>query len=711
MKQVLIKQGKITVEDVPAPAFQRGHVLVRVHASSISPGTELGGLTEARKPLWAKALSEPEKALKLVAMAVQEGPGAALAALERRSMQMSPLGYSAAGTIVQVGDGAQGPRPDMRVACAGAGYANHAELISVPFNLVVPIPDGLGFNEASLVTLGAIALHGVRRAQPTLGETFVVIGLGILGQLTAQLLRASGCKVIGTDLDRRRIQLAVENGMDLGWHSDEGDGPERVLRSTNGVGADGVIIAASARTDEIVSQSFRMCRKKGRVVLVGDVGLNLARSDFYKKEIDFLISSSYGPGRYDAAYEEKGLDYPIGYVRWTENRNMEEFLHLVAKGTVRVSPFLAESTYPVDDAPSAYRALADPNKRPMVVVLEYSADPNPSQRRMGPTAVGKLSRGKVRLGLIGAGGFARGMYLPLLASLQGLIELRAVASRTGHVATSVATQYGCAYAASDYREVIDDADIDAVLIATRHDSHAEIALAALRRGKHVLVEKPLTIKREDLDAFRDFYADASKQRPILLTGFNRRFSSHALAIREAISRRSAPLMMDYRMNAGYLPGDHWVHGDEGGGRNIGEACHIYDLFTFLVESPVRRVSARSIRPASGQYSARDNFVASIEFEEGSVASLTYTALGSPAYSKEKLEVFSDGKVITLDDYKRVSMWQKQERTLSNGADKGHRQQVAAFAKAVLHAEPWPVPLWQQLQAMEIAFAVDSSLEA
>lgn len=696
--------------DVPAPAVQRGHVLVRVHASSISPGTELGGLAEARKPLWEKALGDPEKAVKLVTMAVQEGPGAALAALERRSMQMSPLGYSAAGTIMQVGDGVQGLRPEMRVACAGAGYANHAEIISVPINLVVPIPDGLGFAEASLVTLGAIALHGVRRAQPTLGETFVVVGLGILGQLTVQLLRASGCKVIGTDVDRQRIQLAVENGMDRGWHPDEGDGPERVIRNTNGVGADGVIITASARTNEIVSQSFRMCRKKGRVVVVGDVGLDLVRSDFYKKEIDFLISSSYGPGRYDPAYEEKGLDYPIGYVRWTENRNMEEFMHLVAKGAVRVSSFLTESTYAVDDAPSAYSALADPNKRPLVAILEYSAEPNPSQR-MRLTAVAKLSGGKVRLGLIGAGAFAQGMHLPLLASLREQVELHAVASRTGHVAASVATQYGCAYSASDYREVIADADIDAVLIATRHDSHAEIALAALKQGKHVLVEKPLTTKKEDLDMFRDFYADSSKQLPLLLTGFNRRFSSHALAIREAVDRRSAPLMMDYRMNAGYLPVEHWTHGDEGGGRNIGEACHIYDLFTFLVESPVRRVSARSIRPAAGQYSARDNFVTSIEFEDGSVASLTYTALGSPAYPKERLEVFSDGKVITLDDYKRVSMWQKRERTLSNGADKGHQQQLAVFAKAVLHAEPWPVPLWQQLQAMEIAFAVDASLEA
>jgi predicted dehydrogenase/threonine dehydrogenase-like Zn-dependent dehydrogenase len=716
MKQVLIRRGGVAVEEVPAPMAEPGTLLVRVDHSCISASTELSGIAASATPLWKKALSQPQKAVKVFDIARSEGIGVARDLVQGKLGSAEPTGYSLAGIVIEVGEGIDDVAIGDRVACAGAQFAHHAEIARVPRNLTVRIPDDLPFAAASTVTLGAIALQGVRRANPTLGEAFVIIGLGILGQLTSQLLKVNGCRVIGLDLDAGRVARAIDLGMDVGLSPDGGDEIEQVARLTDGIGADGVIITAASRSSAIVATAFRMCRRKGRVVLVGDVGLDLDRSDIYQKELDFFVSTSYGPGRYDRRYEEDGLDYPVGYVRWTENRNMAEYLRLVAAGQVRVDPLIG-AVWPVDEAQAAYDALATPD-RPMIALLAYpprlEADDLATaalSRRVPISARGPGRAGTIRVGVIGAGEFAKGMHLPNIRALEDLFEVRAIASRSGHNAKATASRFGAAYATTDVGDIMSDPDIDLVLIATRHDRHADFVLDALERGKHVFVEKPLAVTPDELARISAFF-DGPGIRPILQTGFNRRFSPYGRRIAELTQTRTNPMVLAYRMNAGYLPRDHWVHGAEGGGRNVGEACHIYDLFTYLTGSRVVETQAAAVRPTTGYYSPTDNFVATIRFEDGSVGTLAYTALGSSDHPKEQLEVFVDGKVITLDDYRRLTVAGSKAAALTTPrAAKGQRDELEALGRAIKNGGEWPIPLWQQVQAMEIAFAVERFLRA
>lgn len=705
------------VERVPAPVVESGSVLVRVDHSCISAGTELSAVRRSGEPLWQRAIRQPAKVRQAAGAAVEHGLTATRALVERKLTETHATGYSAAGVVVAVGEGITDLALGDRVACGGNQNAHHAELIRVPRHLTASIPDGLGFAEASTVTLGAIALQGVRRAQPTLGETFVVIGLGVLGQLTVQLLRANGCRVIVSDLEPSRLRLAVELGADAGLDPVADDGTAQVSRLTGGIGADGVIITAASASDEVIATAFRMCRRKARVVLVGDVGLDLNRADIYEKELDFLVSTSYGPGRYDPAYEEQGQDYPIGYVRWTENRNMVEYLRLLAEGRVQVTRLIG-SVQPVDRAADAYAALESGAERPLLALLSYPGNaPAPGESRADALEADRVVRfrsaslarpGAIRVALVGAGGFATAVHLPNMAALKDDFQLRAVVSRTGYNASTVARQFDAAYATTELQRVLDDPEIDLVLIATRHDLHAGMALEALRHEKHVLVEKPLALTRPQLDALSAFYDRlGASAAPILTTGFNRRFSHYARRIAELTAERTNPMILDYRMNAGYLAPGSWVHGPEGGGRNLGEACHIYDLFTHLTGSHVAGVQARAIRASTAHYLAADNFVASMSFEDGSLATLTYTALGSPDHPKEQLDVFVDGRVLVLDDYRRLSVHGGRAGGLSTPRqDKGQREELVALA-AALREGAWAIPLWQQVQATDIALQVES----
>ncbi len=665
MKQVLMKQGMAIIEEVPVPIQEPGYKLVRVSHSCISTGTELSGMKQAAQPLWKRALQNPDKVKKALQMFAAKGFSKTKSIVQGKLSSGNPVGYSAAGTIL---DSTQ------RVACAGTKFANHTEIIQVPENLMVPIPADLGFAEASTVALGAIALQGVRRASPTLGETFVVIGLGFLGQITAQLLQINGCQVFGIDLDPNRMALS------------------KLELPPNHIEVDGVIITAATASNEVISTAFKLCRKKGRVVLVGDVGLNLKRSDFYQKELDFFISTSYGPGRYDDRYEEKGYDYPIGYVRWTENRNMEEYLRLLASKKLDISLFI-NSIFPVDQAAEGYRFLQEADPKPLLALLSYPQSKTIERVISNPDAK-PSSKEQIQIALLGAGGFAKEMHLPNLQSLKEY-HLRAVASKSGHNAKQTAKQFEADYATTEPQEILKDEKIDAVIIATRHNLHASMTLEALKAGKHVLVEKPLAMNEIELKQILDFYK-ATSDAPLLLTGFNRRFSKYASAIFQTVQKRVSPMILNYRMNAGYIPLDHWVHTEEGGGRNIGEACHIYDLFTYLTGSKVIRVEAQSIKS-----STNDNFIATMTFHDGSIATLTYTSLGSKDYPKEQLEVFVDGKVLVINDYKSPS---------SSKPEKGQREELIAFAKAIKEGGAWPIPLWQQAQAMEIAFQVEQLLK-
>jgi len=713
MKQVLFKQGQVVSEEIPAPKAEAGSVLVRVSHSCISIGTEMSGLNESEAPLWKRALKNPAKVKKVFQLVKDEGLNRTKEIVQGKLSEGSPTGYSAAGTILEVGKGIDDLRPGDRVACSGAQYANHCEVICVPRNLTVPIPRKLNYPEACTVTLGAIALQGIRRANPTLGETICVIGLGILGQLTVQMLKANGCKVIGSDLDSNRIKFALMLGMDEAIYPGEKEDVEKIHRLTNGHGADGIIITAASPSNEIVSTAFKMCRKKGRVVLVGDVGLNLNREDIYKKELDFFISTSYGPGRYDHQYEEKGLDYPLSYIRWTENRNMGEYLRLLEEEKVKVTPLISK-IFTIEKASVAYSELKSNGNRPLMVLLSYPQPLNKTKinRVVSNPFAPPSKSNQIKMALVGAGNFAKGIHLPNLKSFSDDFHLQAVMSRTGHNASNTAKQFGANYATTDYYKIIQDHEIDAVLICTRHNLHTDMVLEALKAGKHVLVEKPLALNQRGLDKILDFYSEEKSINPppILLTGFNRRFSPFAQKLSALLAKRTNPMILNYRMNGGYIPLDHWIHLEEGGGRNLGEACHIYDLFTFFTDSKVLKVEVQSIIPKTSYYSNQDNFIATMTFEDGSIGTLTYTALGSKEYPKETMEVFVDGKVFYLNDYKTLTLSGiKAPIVATKLIDKGQKSELKAFGKAIIQGGEWPIPLWQQMQASEIAIKVQSEL--
>jgi len=710
VKQVLIRHGGVAVEEVPAPAVEAGQVLIRLEYSCISVGTEMSGVRTSNLPLWKRALQRPKEVKQVIDRVRSHGLAETRNLVKSKLEEAHPLGYSAAGVVLEVGDGISDIEVGDRVACGGSQSAYHAELVSVSRNLVVPIPDGVDAAAASTVTLGAIAMQGVRRANPTLGETFVLIGLGILGQLTQQLLHANGVRVIGLDLDRKRLELAQRHGMAVALHPDDTRVPEQVARLTDGYGADGVIITAAAASNEVVSTAFKCCRRKGRVVLVGDVGLDLDRADIYTKELDFFVSTSYGPGRYDRNYEETGLDYPLPYVRWTENRNMQECLRLMGDGRLAIKP-LIDAVHPVENAIDAYRALQSGDTKPLAILLSYSqAESAPARRVANPRATVGRS-GAIRLAVLGAGGFARGTLMPLIAGMPEQYSLAGVVTRQGHNAMNVARQFGAGFGATDYRDVLANPEIDAVMIATRHNLHGPMVLEALQAGKHVFVEKPLCLNKSELDAIRTFFETKTAGAPVLMVGFNRRFSPYISTLAHASAGRAAPMIVNYRVNAGYIPQDNWVQGVEGGGRNLGEACHFYDIFTCLTMARVRRIDVAAIDPDTGYYRRNDNFVATLSFDDGSVATLTYTALGCPGHSKERIDLYVDGKVFSVDDYRRFEAVGAPglKGFETRRIEKGHREELVAFARAIQQGGEWPIPLWQQLQATQVALDVEAAL--
>ncbi|MFI4861071.1 MAG: Gfo/Idh/MocA family oxidoreductase [Phycisphaerales bacterium JB063] len=714
MKQVLIQQGEAVVREVPAPGVEPGRVLVRVARSCISIGTEMAGVRASGTPLWKKALDKPEQVKRVVAMAMDQGIAQTRQMVKNKLEAGQPTGYSASGVVIGVGEGIDDLRVGDRVACAGAQCAHHAEVISVPRNLTAAVPESLDDDAACTVTLGAIALQGVRRAEPTLGETFVVLGLGLIGQLTAQLLKAHGCTVLGSDPDAERCEQAMALGMS-GTLDTAGDAIQQAHRLTDGHGADGVIITAAHASSGIVSTAFKMCRRKGRVVLVGDVGLDLNREDIYLKELDFRVSTSYGPGRYDASYEEDGHDYPVGYVRWTENRNMSAYLGQLASGSVQVAPLIAQA-YPIDQAPRAYARLNagdGSGVKPLAVLLSYEradGDDAAASTVVANPKAQPAGEGKVRLAVVGAGAFARGVHLPNLAKLGKAFHLQAVVSRSGHNASETARQFAASRSTTDYGEVLAADDVDAVLICTRHDQHAAMALAALEAGKHVLVEKPTALSRDELQSLLAFYDSPAGPKPILMTGYNRRFSPCMQRAAALTVGRDAPLVINYRMNAGHLPADHWTHGPEGGGRNLGEACHLYDLFVALTGARPVDVCAHTVRPRSAHDRADDNFVVTITFDDGSLATLTYTALGSGAFPKETCEIFCDGQVLSLNDYKTLTTTDRAQQGVQHRTiHKGHEEELAAFAHAIWEGGGWPITLQEQYDVMDIALKVQDQI--
>jgi predicted dehydrogenase/threonine dehydrogenase-like Zn-dependent dehydrogenase len=697
MKQLLqhARTGEISVAEVPVPQLLRGCVLVQVAASVISSGTERAAAEFAGKGLLQKAKARPDLIREVIGKVQRDGIGSALQAVRSRLDQPQTPGYSSAGSVVAVGEGVTDLQPGDRVACAGAGFAVHAEVACLPRLLVARIParpsaaPDVPFEEAAFATLGAVALHGIRTAEVKLGDLVAVIGLGLLGQLTAQLLKAAGCRVLGMDIDAGRAQLAKRFGADAVAAS-VSDFRVLCLEYSQGLGVDSVLITAETASSDPVNLAGEVARDRAIVVAVGTVGMEIERQTYYEKELDFRISRSYGPGRYDAAYEQKGRDYPIGYVRWTESRNMEAFLRLLCDEKLNIGSLITHR-FPVERASAAYELITGRSREPFLgVVLQYTKTLDFARTLhlvRTPQAIlpaASASAKEICVGVLGAGAFAAGTLLPAIKG-SGTSCLVGVCAATGANAHHVAKKFGFAYCTTDDTELIEDFRINTVVIATRHHLHSRQVLAALGKHKHIFCEKPLCLSEDELRAIIRAYFGNASPLPVLTVGFNRRWAPMTRRIKSFLGQMSESLAMHYRINAGYLPPDHWVNDrEQGGGRILGEVCHFVDLLMFLAGSPIVEVEAHTVA-SGGRYSG-DNIVASLRFGSGSEGIITYLANGDRSFPKERLEVFGGGSVAVLDDFRLLELardGRKQTMHSRWRQNKGHRDEWTAFQQAIL----------------------------
>lgn len=729
MKQVTqdTKSGEIRVEETPIPALKPGFVLVRTRFSFISPGTEKAGIAARKASLFEKARKNPELVRKVLEQVRQYGLIPTLQRVRTQLNQRGSLGYSLAGTVVAVGDQVKEFIPGDAVACAGAGYAAHAEYAVVPKNLCVRVPRGVELEEASSATIGAIALQGVRQANPTLGEAVVVIGLGIVGQLCLQILKANGCVTAGIDLDPFAVRLAKQCGTDMALlrHSDD---VTKVVKSlTRGIGADAVIITAATPSNDPVELAGELCREKGRVVLVGDVGLQLPRAPYYMKELDFRLSRSYGPGRYDPLFEEGGHDYPVGYVRWTEQRNMEEFLRLVTKRRIDVQKLITHR-FRLEDARSAYALVTGRSSvrdRFVGVVLDYG-DPSLSARFEPATTIileekkRKPSPHALQLGFIGAGSFAQSSLLPHIRRFKD-VNLVGVATGTGLSAANVGRTFGFQFATTSYREILGKPEIGTVFIASRHNLHAPVAIEALKSGKNVFVEKPLAIRVDDArEVVKTYRALAAKKprsqeaspTPILMVGFNRRFAPHIQHVKRFFENATGPFAVQYRINAGFVPRTHWTQNPlEGGGRILGEVCHFVDLIQYLTNSVPVRVFAEPLTPPGGGMLDDDSVAVTMKMKNGSIGTIAYLANGDAGLGKEHIEIFSTGRTAIVEDFRILTLFQQGKRRVfkRSSVDKGHAEEIRRFLTSVRDGSLSPIPFESLVTTTMTTFKIVESL--
>jgi predicted dehydrogenase/threonine dehydrogenase-like Zn-dependent dehydrogenase len=703
-----LKTGKLQVQELPSPILRPDGLLVRVRRSLISLGTERAVIALANKGPLGKAKDRPDLFRKVLNKAKQEGYWSTYKVVRNLMSTPIPLGYSCAGDVLEVGAAATGFHVGDRVACAGLGHANHAEVDYVPRNLAARMPDGLSYDDGCFVTVGTIALHGVRLAEIALGDKVVVLGLGLVGQIAAQLARCAGATVIASDIDPAKLDMAKR----LGAHHAVPAGALAGIVSelTGGLGADSVLLCAAAKSDEPMRQAAAVSRLKGRVIVVGDVGMAIERRPFFEKELTLLVSRSYGPGRYDPAYEIRGQDYPAAYVRWTEGRNMQAFLDLVARGDISLGP-LVTHRFAIDDAESAYQVVTGERAEPAVaILLEYEGEPAPGSR-VNLTAAAAGTRpardGQLRCGVIGAGQFAKGVLLPALTAQSG-VRLQAVCTASGFTSRHVGTTYGAEYCTSDPDEIIVDPNVDALVIATRHDQHAGLTAAAIRAGKAVFVEKPLALDPAGLADVVE--AVERSANPRLMVGFNRRFAPLTRRCREFFADVAEPLFVSYRVNAGALPADSWVLDPvEGGGRILGEICHFVDTIVFLGGALPTRVFAEEV---GRDPRSRQNVTVTLRLANGGVGVIHYMASGDPAVPKEYIEVFGGGRTAQLDNFRTLSMFRDNRRRrhrLLNQA-KGHAEEMAAFTAALRSGGPMPIDLASLIAVTETTFLIRQSLD-
>ena len=647
MKQVIVNRGKAFSDTVPVKQVESKFVKVKTYYSCISMGTELASMVSSGKTLLERIIENPNKIIKGLKSLYNNGITKTCDNITESSNKIDLPGYSASGIVEEVGSDVVGIKPGDKVACAGGHYATHSECIVVPQNLVVKLNDKSDLRAASSVAIGSIAMQGVRRADVKLGENICVIGLGLIGQLTIQILQAAGAHVIAVDVNDTRIEEVKQLGVDIAINSSNEDFYNKINDFTNGKGVDSVIITAATKTSEPLHQAFSICRKKGRVVLVGVVDININREDMYKKELEFLISTSYGPGRYDANYEENGFDYPYHWVRFTENRNMQEYIRLLDNGKIKIDYMFAPDAS-IEDAEQVFDNLLHNNKRPLLQAFRYSNDETIICDSKIIVNDIPSKEGIINVSVCGAGGFAKAFHLPNLSKIEGY-KIYAIMTRDGANAKKIAKDYSAKYATTNYSDIIEDKNVDVVMITTRHNLHFDYVIKALQANKTVFVEKPLCLTQKQLDYIKE---ELQNSKAGLMVGYNRRFSPHSLFVKKHLENRINPMVINYIMNAGYIPPENWVHTEEGGGRIIGEACHIIDLFTFFTEEKPTNIFVNSLSPNTSNVQSNDNKVISIKFDKGSIATLTYCSNGSRDYPKESCQIFCDNHTYIINDFKK-----------------------------------------------------------
>ncbi|MCX8212260.1 MAG: bi-domain-containing oxidoreductase [Lewinella sp.] len=697
MKQIIqhLSSGETILAELPAPAIRSGQLLIKTHRTLVSLGTEKM-LVDFGKAGWiSKARSQPEKVKQVLEKIKSDGLKPTLDAVFRKLGEPLPLGYCNAGEVIGVGRGVSGFQIGDRVVSNG----NHAEIVSVPVNLVARIPDGVSYEDAAFTVIGAIALQGIRLVNPTFGETVVVTGMGLIGLVASQLLKANGCRVIGLDFDQGKLDRAAAWGIET-INVGKDDAVGGVMQLTDGVGTDAVLITASAKTNDIISQAAQMSRQKGRIVLVGVVGLDIQRSDFFAKELSFSVSCSYGPGRYNDEYEEKGFDYPIGYVRWTENRNFRAVLQALVKGQLDVNSLITERV-DLEDFDQIYGEMGRGGS--IASILTYPA-PAAAPKRSVNVTERAFKAGSGTMGIIGAGNFTKAMILPSLKKASAPIKY--ISSAGGLSGTTAAQKFGVGQSITDNRIMLDDPDLDAILITTRHNSHANQVIEALEAGKHVFVEKPLALTHDDLDRIDAAYRKGDKT---LTVGFNRRFSPFSQDLKKQLGDAPGPINVIATMNAGFIPQDVWVQDMEvGGGRIIGEACHLIDLISFFTGSLVESIVMNALGPNAAENS--DNASILLRYQNGSQGVINYFSNGSKAYSKERIEVYSQNRTAVIDNFRKSHYHGFKGSGLSKGQDKGHAEQFKRFYHSLRDGGPAIVSYEETMNASRAAIAAVESLK-
>jgi predicted dehydrogenase/threonine dehydrogenase-like Zn-dependent dehydrogenase len=699
-----LKKGELKVVEVPPPLLLPGMVLVRNHFSLISPGTESHTVETARMSLVGKAKKRPEQVRQVLTVLRQQGPVQTYRAVMKRLEAYAPLGYSTAGEVLDMAPHVEGFRVGDHVACGGGGYAVHAEIVAVPANLCVKLAAGADLSKAAYNTLGAIALQGIRQADLSIGETCAVIGLGLIGQLTCLMLRANGVKTIGIDIDSRMVDIARRNCADNAFGRGESGLEEKIAELTDGIGVDSVIIAAATESVDPVNFAGRIARKKGKVVVVGDAPTGFTRESYYQKELELRMSCSYGPGRYDPEYEEKGHDYPAGYVRWTENRNMRAFQDLITAGKINID-FLTTRVFGLDEAPKAYDLILERKEPVLGILIKYDVGAPEIKRKI---VTGKQAAdGKVKIAFVGAGNYAQSYLIPNLPKSRDVV-LKAILDAIGTTSKKAAEKFGFEFCTSDEADIFGNPEINTVFIGTRHDSHAAYIQKGLRAGKNIYVEKPLCLNEDQLEEIEKAYS-AAQPRPALMVGFNRRFSPLTDILKGKVG--TGPMSMLYRINAGPISADAWVQDPEiGGGRIIGEVCHFVDYLTYISGSVPAGVFAAAMSSPSGK---EDTVTISLWFQNGSIGTISYYANGSKALFKEYIEISRAGTTAVLKDFKRLEIYGREKvfKKKLFAQDKGQKEMLKRFLNAVKNGGEAPVSFDDIKAATLTTFRIMESIKA